>query len=290
MEAAKYKNREIIEVVDINFPHLVNLNEDSQLSHKLRYSLKKLPISVGKTQGISNPDIVLSGTGIKNNHATFTRNTEIKNEIVLKANDPDAQDFIFINGKKLLSSNGQELKHKDRIAFGTNVFFIFMWKSDNRDIYEIDWDYAQKELQTEIDLYRKEIDEEKEQKYKNEFDIFKKNLEDKYKRDKKELEEKVKYVILEYDRKIKDLINELGKFKVEADIKHIQNYYTSTINSILEDNSIVEHNYQNYQINTMESINNNFEDTNNNSSYSHSVYDTGVYLVVALLDIIWYFI
>ena len=47
MEEAKAKDKEMIgEKVDINFPHLIVLNEDPQLSHKLKYSLKDLPIYV----------------------------------------------------------------------------------------------------------------------------------------------------------------------------------------------------------------------------------------------------
>ena len=64
-EAKKNDQATLGEKVDINAPHLVVLNEDPQLSHKLRYSLKTLPVYVGRKHGNPTLQIILSGIGIK---------------------------------------------------------------------------------------------------------------------------------------------------------------------------------------------------------------------------------
>lgn len=59
------------EKVDLTKPHLIVLNEDPQLSHKLKYGLVNLPVYVGKKLGNPSPQICLSGLGIRLNHAVF---------------------------------------------------------------------------------------------------------------------------------------------------------------------------------------------------------------------------
>ena len=45
-------------------------------------------------------------------------------EILLRPNDKDAKDYIFINGKSI-PPEGQIIKSRDRIIFGTNtILFI----------------------------------------------------------------------------------------------------------------------------------------------------------------------
>ena len=121
LEEAKKQDKELgIEKVDISKPHLVVLNEDPQLSHKLKYPLNDLPIYVGRKLGNPAPKITLSGIGIKQNHAIFTKG-EKEGEIILKPNDKEAIKYIFINGKRIKSQDGQILKNKDRIIFGNNT-------------------------------------------------------------------------------------------------------------------------------------------------------------------------
>jgi kinesin family protein 1 len=155
LEEAKKTNKELgIEKVDIEKPHLIVLNEDPQLSHKLKYSLKELPIYVGRKHGNPTPKIKLSGIGIKQNHAIFVQGDK-PNEIILKPNESDAIKYIYINGKKLKSQDGQILKNRDRIIFGTNTIMIYMEKSDGKDIYDIDWECAQTEFQQELEKQKK---------------------------------------------------------------------------------------------------------------------------------------
>ena len=106
LEEAKKQDKELgIEKVDISKPHLVVLNEDPQLSHKLKYPLNDLPIYVGRKLGNPAPKITLSGIGIKQNHAIFTKG-EKEGEIILKPNDKEAIKYIFINGKRIKSQDG----------------------------------------------------------------------------------------------------------------------------------------------------------------------------------------
>ena len=65
--------------VDIKFPHLVVLNEDPQISHKLKYTLKQLPVFIGRKYGDPSPQITMSGIGIKINHAKIVeKDCELK--------------------------------------------------------------------------------------------------------------------------------------------------------------------------------------------------------------------
>ena len=91
-EAKKHEGENIGQRVDINLPHLVVLNEDPQLSYKLRYPLNELPVYVGRKHGNPEPQIKLSGIGIKQNHAVFVKQGE---EILLKPQDKEAQKYIY---------------------------------------------------------------------------------------------------------------------------------------------------------------------------------------------------
>ena len=225
LEEAKKANKELgIEKVDIEKPHLIVLNEDPQLSHKLKYSLKELPIFVGRKHGNPPPKIILSGIGIKQNHAIFMAGDN-ENEIILKPNESEAIKYIYINGKKMKSQEGQKLKNKDRIVFGNNTIMIFMQKSDGKDLYEIDWEMAQTELQNEIEEQRKIEAFENEKKKQQAYDILKQSLEQKYTKEKKEIENKMNMQLKEYQDKINEMKNEneeknkIEKEKNEMELK-----------------------------------------------------------------------
>ena len=64
---------------------------------------------------------------------------------------------------------------KDRIVFGNNTIFIYMKKSTGDDIYSIDWENAQMELQKEIELENKRQIEETEKKKQDEINLLKKD-------------------------------------------------------------------------------------------------------------------
>ena len=208
LEEAKKADKELgIEKVDINKPHLVVLNEDPQLSHKLKYGLNDLPIYVGRKLGNPPPKITLSGIGIKQNHAIFTKG-EKEGEIILKPNDKEAIKYIYINGKRLKSQDGQVLKNKDRIIFGTNTIMLYLEKSNGKELYEIDWEMAQTELQNELEEQNKLEEMENEKRRQQAYDILRQSLEQKYSKEKKEIEEKMKTQFEEYENKINLMKNE----------------------------------------------------------------------------------
>ena len=228
LEEAKKADKELgIEKVDISKPHLVVLNEDPQLSHKLKYGLNDLPIYVGRKLGNPTPKIILSGIGIKQNHAIFVKG-EKDGEIILKPNDKDAIKYIFINGKKIKKQEGQILKHKDRIIFGNNTILIFLEKSDGKELYEIDWEMAQTEFQNEIEEQNKLEEMENEKKKQQAYDMLRQSLEQKYKKEKKDIENKMNLQLKEYEDKLNEMINqnekhnemEKEKNKMEKKLKH----------------------------------------------------------------------
>ena len=216
-EAKKMESAVLGEKVDINKPHLVVLNEDPQLSHKLRYSLNELPVYVGRKHGNPTPQITLSGIGIKVNHAIFDKKGD---DIILKGNDKDAKDYIFINGKKLTSDEGVVLKNKDRITFGTNTILIYMNSSDGKDIYEIDWETAQMELQKEIELNNKKAIEENERKKQEEINQLKKGLEEEFTKKKNEMEEQLKKQLENYENQLKEMNQNVEKQRLEQERKN----------------------------------------------------------------------
>ena len=96
-EAKKNEGEYIGSHADISLPHLFVLNEDPQLSHKLRYQLSELPVYIGRKHGNPTPQITLYSKGISHNHAIFDKQGY---DIILRPNDFKALDYIFINGKK----------------------------------------------------------------------------------------------------------------------------------------------------------------------------------------------
>ena len=208
LEEAKKSDKELgVEKVDISKPHLIVLNEDPQLSHKLKYSLKELPVYVGRKHGNPPPKIKLSGIGIKQNHAIFVGGDK-EGEIILKPNESEAIKYIFINGKKMASQDGQKLVHKDRIVFGNNTIMVFMESSDGKDIFDIDWEMAQTELQNEIEEQNKIEEMENEKKKQQAYDILKLSLEQKYNKERQEIESKMNKQLREYQERINEMKNQ----------------------------------------------------------------------------------
>jgi len=208
--------------VDISQPHLIVLNEDPQLSHKLKYSLKELPVYVGRKHGTPTPQIQLSGIGIKVNHAIFKKDLNT-NEICLKPFDPEAKEYIFINGKKINNNEGIFLKQKDKITFGTSSVFLYMKNSNGNDIYDVDWEIAHDELQKALEDASKRQDEENEKRKQEEMDSLKKDLEEKYLREKIDIEEKLKKQLQDYEIRIKEMNQSVEKSRIEHERINLEN-------------------------------------------------------------------
>ena len=212
-EAKKHESENIGSSVDKTLPHLLVLNEDPQLSHKLRYALNELPVYVGRKHGNHTPQITLSGIGIKQNHAIFVKEGE---GILLKQNDKDAREYIFINGKKI-PEQGQIINHKDRIVFGTNSIFLYMKTSNGQDFYDVDWETAQMELQKELEIETKRQAEENEKKKQEEINTLKKDLEEEYSKRKNEMEEKLRKQVEEYQLQLKEINQNAEKQRIEQE-------------------------------------------------------------------------
>lgn len=221
-DAKKQEKEQLMlgEKIDLSKPHLIVLNEDPQLSHKLKYGLSNLPVYVGRKLGNPPPQICLSGIGIKINHAVFLYD-DTKRAIILKPKDSDAREYIFINGKRIIGFDGQALKDGDRITFGTNTIMIFLESSTSKGSL-IDWEMAQTELQKEIELYNKRQEEENEKRKQEEMNNYKRNLEDKFLKEKQEIEDKLQKQLFEYEDRLKDLNQSVEKSKLENDRKNME--------------------------------------------------------------------
>lgn len=211
---------QIGEKIDLSKPHLVVLNEDPQLSHKLKYGLANLPVYVGRKLGNPTPQICLSGIGIKINHAVFLHD-EIKKGMILKPKDPDAREYIFVNGKRMSGLDGQLIHDGDRITFGTNTILLYVENRDSKGM-QIDWEMAQVELQKEIELYSKRQEEENEKKKQEEMNVYKKNLEEKFLREKVEIEEKLQKQLCDYEDMMKVMSQSVEKTKIENERKNME--------------------------------------------------------------------
>ena len=61
-----------INKVDVNRPHLSNLNQDPQLSKLIKYSIDRERVTIGKRKCEPSNDIEIGGMGIKTLHAIIT--------------------------------------------------------------------------------------------------------------------------------------------------------------------------------------------------------------------------
>lgn len=217
-EAKEAESLSIGQRVDIKQPHLVVLNEDPQLSHKLKYSLVSLPVHVGRKNAHPTPQIALSGIGIKVNHAFFDKDK--LGRISLTPKDPAAKEYIFINGKKI-PDQGQTLYNMDRIIFGTNTVLLYLTTSDGEELYQVDWEQAQVQLQEELEKEAHRQEMEKERLKQEEIEDMKKNLEEKFIQEKREMEERLKVQLKEYEEKMKKASEE-ERAKIEKEKKNIE--------------------------------------------------------------------
>ncbi|XP_070134536.1 kinesin-like protein unc-104 isoform X5 [Drosophila bipectinata] len=165
-------------------PHLVNLNEDPNLSECLLYYIKDGLTRLGTHEANVPQDIQLSGSHILKEHCTF----ENRNSTVTLLPHKDA--IIYVNGRKLVEP--EVLKTGSRVILGKNHVFRFTNPEQARelrdkieteteaenevekaDTQQVDWNFAQCEL-----LEKQGIDLKAEMKKRLD------NLEEQYKREK----------------------------------------------------------------------------------------------------------
>lgn len=224
------KQEKIGDSIDRMYPHLVVINEDSQLSHKLKYSLKETPVYVGRKQGNPKPKIILSGYGIKVNHVKF----DIENKkIKLIPTDPSACDHIFINGIKLeTNSQGVLLNHMDKIIFGLNTYLLYLEKSDGQELYNVDYEQMLNQQQEEAEKENEKMEQEKEKQKILEMEQIKSKMEEKFLSEKKQMENNLKKQLEEYEVKLKSVSNVDEKDEIKKK--------KTTIQHILCDEEIVK--------------------------------------------------
>lgn len=165
-------------------PHLVNLNEDPNLSECLLYYIKDGITRLGTHEANAPQDIQLSGSHILKEHCTF----ENRNSTVTLIPHKDA--LVYLNGRKLVEP--EVLKTGSRVILGKNHVFRFTNPEQARelrdkitenaenenetekcDTQQVDWNFAQCEL-----LEKQGIDLKAEMQKRLD------NLEEQYKREK----------------------------------------------------------------------------------------------------------
>eukprot|EP00818_Percolomonas_sp_WS_P000108 CAMPEP_0117435422 /NCGR_PEP_ID=MMETSP0759-20121206/473_1 /TAXON_ID=63605 /ORGANISM="Percolomonas cosmopolitus, Strain WS" /LENGTH=1077 /DNA_ID=CAMNT_0005226969 /DNA_START=1463 /DNA_END=4696 /DNA_ORIENTATION=+ len=187
-----------------SLPHILNLQEDPQQSGIIAYPIDKIgDMIVGRTSADEKPDIILSGLGIKKQHAKIRRTDD--STIFISSIDGAS---LHWNGN-VVTAEEIELHNNDRLIIGNNHVFkvVNPLQSDyTPDEDTIDWDYAQKEhataqghLNTVSDEKQKEM-EERMRKMEEEFQRQQREKEEELERKKREMEEEMQRRKAELDQ------------------------------------------------------------------------------------------
>lgn len=131
-------------------PHLVNLNEDPNLSECLLYYIKDGITRLGTSESNLPQDIQLSGSYILKEHCTFENRSGVVTLI------PHKDALVYLNGRKLVDP--EILTTGSRVILGKNHVFRFTHPEQAREIREkvnemteaggetADWNFAHCEL------------------------------------------------------------------------------------------------------------------------------------------------
>ncbi|XP_075169172.1 kinesin family member unc-104 isoform X7 [Haematobia irritans] len=181
-------------------PHLVNLNEDPNLSECLLYYIKDGITRLGTHEANVPQDIQLSGSHILKEHCTFENRN---NQVTLI---PHKDALVYLNGRQLMEP--EVLRTGSRVILGKNHVFRFtnpdqareirekiVENSENEnekcDTQEVDWNFAQCEL-----LEKQGIDLKAEMKKR--LDV----LEEQYKREKLQADQEFEEQRKSYEARI----------------------------------------------------------------------------------------
>ncbi|POM66912.1 Kinesin-like protein [Phytophthora palmivora] len=222
----------------IRNPHLLNLNEDQQMSEKLVYFINAGTNKVGRIDAAEEQNIVVGGLGIMKEHCIITRREQTKvsedgaKEVEAQSTHsylfitPCRGAKVFVNAEPLDDEKEIELYHCDRLILGnSNVFRVVnpSARPENPTAEELahesrfDWQCAMKELNT------KQIQETLEaeaiaEKEKREIDARMKKMEEMMQMEQKLAEEKLGKQKEEWEEHVRSL-NEQMKVK-ELEIKN----------------------------------------------------------------------
>lgn len=112
-------------------PHLINLNEDPMLDRKVIYDInQEAELMCGRRNKQSNFKLQLGGTGIQPEHCKFVNDGD---KVMCIPLSEKAMPHIHINGQKMSSMDGVELKPNDRICIGPSAIFLFKNKQKEAD-------------------------------------------------------------------------------------------------------------------------------------------------------------
>nr|XP_036231170.1 kinesin-like protein unc-104 isoform X18 [Bactrocera oleae] len=183
-------------------PHLVNLNEDPNLSECLLYYIKDGITRLGTHEANVPQDIQLSGSHILKEHCTFENRSSTVTLI------PHKDALVYLNGRKLVEP--EVLKTGSRVILGKNHVFRFTNPEQARelrdkitenaenenetekcDTQQVDWNFAQCEL-----LEKQGIDLKAEMQKRLD------NLEEQYKREKMQADQQFEEQRKNYEARI----------------------------------------------------------------------------------------
>lgn len=207
-------------------PQLLNLNEDGMLDRKIFFDLSKITkCKVGrKNHGAEEqPNIVLGGVGVQQDHAIFETNDK---GTVLKPLNKEACPHIYINGIPLKDTKGVQLKANDRIIFGTGSCFLF--RNQDRAANSEIQDTPEKPITHEFAMNEKIEKENKAEAERRaaekaqqelETEMRMKALHDKMDAERKAKEEEQAKMMAEYEAKLKAMQAEIDNKKDDEDAK-----------------------------------------------------------------------
>ncbi|RHY96006.1 hypothetical protein DYB35_000992 [Aphanomyces astaci] len=120
-------------------PHLLNLNEDQQMSEKLFYFFQNGPNRIGRSDADQPQTIILGGLGILKEHCVVER---LEAQLTITGM-PGAS--VVVNGDFLQCGNSRVLQHSDRLILGNvNVVIPAQRADDTASVH--DWQFAMKEM------------------------------------------------------------------------------------------------------------------------------------------------
>ncbi|KAK1930629.1 Kinesin-like protein KIF1A [Phytophthora citrophthora] len=212
-------------------PHLLNLNEDQQMSEKLVYFINVGPNKVGRIDADEEQNIVVGGLGIMKEHCIITRRESI-DETKEEGDGRQHSSLsivacrgskVFVNAEPLKEGVEMELHHCDRLILGnSNVFRVVIpsGRSETPSAEDLtnesrfDWQCAMKELnskQTKATL-EAEANAEKE---KHEMDVRMKKMEEMMQAEQKLAEEKLGKQREEWELHVRALNEQMKEKELE---------------------------------------------------------------------------
>jgi len=223
-------------------PHLLNLNEDQQMSEKLVYFVSAGANKVGRIDADEEQNIVVGGLGIMKEHCVITRwehtTTSAEEEEESEGGQPEPQPKhsslfitacrgakVFVNAGALNEGEALELHHCDRLILGnSNVFRVVIpsARPESPTAEELahesrfDWQCAMKELnskQLQATMAAEAIAEQE----KREMDARMKKMEELMQAEQTLAEEKLGKQREEWEQHVR-VLNEQMKVK-ELEIK-----------------------------------------------------------------------